>query len=375
MYVIQKNSEIMHMFEKERMAVEKIKDTNKRNDINSMKTENEYLLQTACIVYAFETYNKDKATTCDKVGQKRKLPDSNTLGDFFTKTSKLSPEYIKLQNDYINLTTKIIGPLFGNIFEKDFYHGKKFSVQKKKKVDEWSKDSKKKEECLACIVCGMERYISDSDATLICISCGNVEKAEMYDMFDNTNPGIEGENAVPFSYQRISHFNGWLNQFQAKEKTHIEFAILEELSTEFVKAGKRLSDITVMAVRQYLKKLSKKYAKTGYRNSKYTKLYEHSAQIVHLLGGIPPPELTPLQEEKLRTMFRQIQEPFQIAKPRGRKNFLSYSYFFVKCTELLHWYELKKCFTLLKSREKLIAQDTIWKDICKILDWKFYPSV
>ena len=91
----------------------------------------------------------------------------------------------------------------------------------------------------------------------MCTSCGTVECVDQqYDMFDSGSHGVEGENTVPFSYQRISHFNGWLNQFQAKEKTHIEFEVLEELASEFRKAGKRPGDITVMSVRQYLKKLS-----------------------------------------------------------------------------------------------------------------------
>ena len=32
-------------------------------------------------------------------------------------------------------------------------------------------------------------------------------------------------------------------------------------------------------------------------------------------------------------------------------------------------------FPLLKSQEKLYAQDMIWKGICKILRWQFIPSV
>ncbi len=32
-------------------------------------------------------------------------------------------------------------------------------------------------------------------------------------------------------------------------------------------------------------------------------------------------------------------------------------------------------FPLLKSNEKLYAQDQIWKKICKDLRWEFIPSV
>jgi hypothetical protein len=32
-------------------------------------------------------------------------------------------------------------------------------------------------------------------------------------------------------------------------------------------------------------------------------------------------------------------------------------------------------FPLLKSSEKLYAQDQIWKNICRELQWQFIPSV
>lgn len=364
MYVLQKHNEITHMFEKEKCSVSSMRDEARYHNVE--RVEQKYTLDTCCIVHAFETYEGYKTPFEDmQVGCKRKCI---SISDFVTETNKLSAEYIDLQNEYIRKSKELLSPLFGNVFND--------CRQKKKgkKVDTWNNDIQSREIKLKCDTCGFERFISESDATIICKECGTREEYD-YDEHMHAQIGNDCDNSVPFSYQRISHFNGWLNQFQAKEKTYIEFSMLQELEGEFKRAGKKLDDITVQSVRQYLKKLSKKHATSGHRNSQYTKLYEHAAQIVHLLGGNPPPELTPLQEEKLRTMFRQIQEPFQIVKPQNRKNFLSYSYFFVKCTELLNWNELKKCFTLLKSREKLIAQDSIWKGICKILEWKFYPSV
>ena len=116
-------------------------------------------------------------------------------------------------------------------------------------------------------------------------------------------------------------------------------------------------------MRGYLKKLG------------YNKYYEHTAHIICRLNGRQPPTITPEDEEKLKRMFKEIQEPFQKVCPKNRKNFLSYSYVLHKFVELLELDHLKVLFPLLKSREKLHQQDKIWKGICEELNWEFIKSV
>ena len=104
------------------------------------------------------------------------------------------------------------------------------------------------------------------------------------------------------------------------------------------------------------------------------KYYEHIPHIINKLNGLPPPKLSRDTERKLRRMFRDIQEPFTIYRPKGRKNFLSYSYILHKFCELLELDEFLPCFPLLKSHDKLIQQDKVWKKICHHVNWEFYPS-
>jgi hypothetical protein len=65
----------------------------------------------------------------------------------------------------------------------------------------------------------------------------------------------------------------------------------------------------------------------------------------------------------------------------GRKNFLSYPYILYKFFEILKEPGYLKHFTLLKSREKLMKTDMLWKNIVeevyKITSdprWVFIPS-
>ncbi len=102
--------------------------------------------------------------------------------------------------------------------------------------------------------------------------------------------------------------------------------------------------------------------------------YEHIPHIISKITGKQPPTINRETEEKLKNMFREIQAPFAKYCPSDRTNFLSYSYCLHKMCQLLELDEFISCFPLLKSREKLRAQDQIWRPICEDLGWQFIPS-
>ena len=66
-------------------------------------------------------------------------------------------------------------------------------------------------------------------------------------------------------------------------------------------------------------------------------------------------------------MFKSIQEPWELYKPKGRKNIISYSYIIYKFCELLELDHLLKYFPLLKSSKKIQEHDIIWKKVCNYL--------
>jgi hypothetical protein len=50
------------------------------------------------------------------------------------------------------------------------------------------------------------------------------------------------------------------------------------------------------------------------------------------------------------------------------------SYILYKFCELLELDDLLEFFPLLKSPQKLMEQDYVWKKFCKYLKWEFYPT-
>ena len=213
-----------------------------------------------------------------------------------------------------------------------------------------------------CVNCNMAREEITSEGILVCPKCGSEEYALVVSDFPSfRDPPKERNN---YAYKKINHLNEILNQFQAKESTIIPDEVMNEVILEIRKRRiTNIADLTEEDIRQILKKLNR---------SKY---YEHRAHILSRLNGNPPPTITPEIEEKIRAMFQDIQAPFLLYCPNDRTNFLSYSYILYKFFELLELDEYKVYFPLLKSRDRLIAHDQIWKKICEDLHWEFISSV
>lgn len=200
------------------------------------------------------------------------------------------------------------------------------------------------------------------ESEIYCSKCGYTEKI----MINNENIYYKDnpKEISYFAYKRINHFNEWIAQFQAKETTvipkNVYKSVLDELNKN-INIDKK--NITHKEVRQILK------------NLKLNKYYEHIPNIINTITGKNAPIISSEYEELLRTMFKEIQEPFFKHCPDTRKNFLSYSYVLYKFCELLELDYLLQYFPLLKSREKLQQQDVIWKCICQELQWEFIPSI
>jgi hypothetical protein len=208
-----------------------------------------------------------------------------------------------------------------------------------------------------------DMFIDPLTSDSICRGCGIATQTLTHEMSYKEEQETS-EKIMSYSYKRENHFNEWISQFQAQETTSIPVEVIDQLRTELKKIKiKKLSDITHAKVRGLLKKL---------RLNKY---YEHVPYISNILNGMQPPKMTQILEERLRLMFKEIQEPFDKNCPQDRKNFLSYSYVLYKFCELLGEDQYLQCFPLLKSKEKLYQQDVIWKLICVELKWEFIPTI
>jgi hypothetical protein len=204
--------------------------------------------------------------------------------------------------------------------------------------------------------------VNSSEGYLICKNCGDAEYIILdTDRINYKDQFIETKN---IGYKRMNHFSELMNQFQAKESTDIPDDVFDNIVNELKK--QRINDsskLTNKSMRSVLKKLE------------LNSYFEHIPFIINKITGLPPPTISRDIEEKLKQMFKDIQEPFERFRPNKRKNFLNYNYVYYKFFELLDMDQFLIHFPLVKSTEKLREHDDIWKKICKFLKWQYIPSI
>ena len=216
-----------------------------------------------------------------------------------------------------------------------------------------------------CASCHKGELIpQDEEGVMICNNrdCGKFVTF----IVDSSKPSNkEPPNEVSYTaYIRLNHFKEILSQFQAKETTQIPEHVIDDIRLRIKK--ERISnlaeEINYDKMREILRKLG------------YNKYYEHINFIKDKLG-IKPPIITQELEETLCNFFMEIQYPYAKHCPDYRVNFLHYYYVLYKLFELLGEKHYLPEIPMLKDREKLIEQDTIWKKICEELDWEFITTI
>tara|TARA_B110000046_G_scaffold184863_1_gene224589 strand:- start:2811 stop:3932 length:1122 start_codon:yes stop_codon:yes gene_type:complete len=210
-----------------------------------------------------------------------------------------------------------------------------------------------------CVVCGGELIAVESEGVKICNKCS---RHYPYIIVHEKPSYKEPPKEVCFyAYKRINHFREILAQFQAKETTQIPEEVLTSIISQIKKERTNLKELTNKRAKDILKKLG------------YNKYYEHIPFIKEKLG-IKPPIMSTELEDKLCSLFMDIQRPYAVHCPDDRVNFLNYYYVLYKICELLGETSFLPYFPMLKDPVKRIEQDEIWKKICSELKWEYVPT-
>ena len=303
--------------------------------IKEIKKEIKYLKK-----YKKDYYLQNSELVFEYFDSKKKISD----GELINKKSLNSFFNIeKVDNEEISKLNKNIDKYFNNINNNNF------------NFDKYCFESD------ICKYCNKGELIPvDSEGIVICSNCSKSFKF----LVENEKPCYKEppKEVCFYAYKRINHLREILAQFQAKESTQIPEEVFINIKNQIKKERIDLSKLTNSKAKEMLKKLG------------YNKYYEHIPFIKDKLG-IKPPIMTPDLEEKLCTLFMEIQAPYSKYCPNYRVNFLNYYYTLYKLCELLEKNEFLPYFPMLKDREKRIEQDEIWKKICQELNWKFISTL
>ena len=304
--------------------------------INSKNTEIDYLTNTSDILFNYYDSIENNNDNSNNANVKKII-------DFFNP-NKIEESSPRKENDDSSNRSELLESYLSTT-DKNYINNNLEQVVQK------------------CNYCNSEN-ISEllNDGILYCNDCNTIE----FILTDNERPSYRDppKEISYFSYNRINHFNEWINQTQGKETTEIPEEVFDKIYLELKK-----NKIDNMATLDYDK------IKSILKKIKINKYYEHIPYILNRITGKINPQLNPELEEKLRNMFKEIQVPFLKHSPQNRKNFLSYSYVLHKFLELLGEDKYLEYFPLLKSREKLHQQEQTWKKICEELGWQFIRSI
>lgn len=361
----QKNKEMLSYIEKKKNDLPKL-----ITKLNKLKTEYNKLNKKLPKLYTIDDIN-NKAEIQDKIveleEQISQINNNDDEIDYFSKTYSILNDYydnniqdnkqpnnIKNLNDFFTEQKK--NKLIVNKTDENSYLDKWMKIVHNKSIRRNYKNYGIK----ICNTCNVEKILHSSDGYIICPLCGkceyiilDTEKINYKDQF------IETKN---IGYKRMNHFSELMNQFQAKESTDISADIFNLIINELKKQRINNKNISNKLMRSILKKLE------------LNNYFEHIPFIINKITGLPPPNVCRDIEEKLKQMFRDIQDPFELYRPKRRKNFLNYNYVYHKFFELLDMDQFLPHFPLVKSAEKLREHDEIWQKICKHLKWQYIPS-
>ena len=249
---------------------------------------------------------------------------------------------------------------------KNFVHGVDNSYYKRYKYNIFPEELTYSENNINednyCYTCEKFRVFNIDEAISTCLSCGISINVSI-------NPEKPSIKPAENDYKRYTHFCDCLANIQGKESVKVSEEVINTIIREIVheRMENSLEKLTEADIKRYLKK---------HRKLRY---YNHATQILYRITKIPPLQMNPIIEEKMKMRFLQIQEPFEIFKGKNRSNFFSYSYIIYKFCQILGYNEFLPKLKLYKDRLKLYEHDKIWNKICEHLGgesagWKFIKS-
>jgi hypothetical protein len=233
----------------------------------------------------------------------------------------------------------------------------------------------------------------------ICEDCGAIYDHRLDNTIDNFAFGDVHFDLMPRrrggGYKPPNHFAEILAQFQGKRRSCAPVHIVDMIGEYCKRYHIPTHKITPLVVRSILKQKQQEETAT-YRWAKkkpdkpfckYTDYYKHTPEIAWRLSGIPPPYMTPTQQDKVIAQFPLAVAAYRTspryltrkANRNGRKkeepNVLNYFFMLYKLCQLLGYDEFLPYIALPKSLANIEDCDQNgWKSICVTNNWCYIAT-
>nr|QBK88324.1 MAG: late transcription factor 3-like protein [Marseillevirus LCMAC202] len=212
---------------------------------------------------------------------------------------------------------------------------------------------------MLCDDCHVELQRED-DFLFVCPLCGFAVKhfASVASYQENNRINV----AQRYVYDKRAHFGDSIKKFQAKQNTTISDEVYRDLWDKLHSHDIPIERLTKDHLYEFLKL-------TGHSDH-----YEDITLIYCEMTCNTAPNISYL-EQKLFALFDEIDPVYERVKPLGRVNFLNGQFVLFKLLQKLKYLCKEEDFYILKTREKMLEHDQIWKRICSELSWTYIATV
>lgn len=212
---------------------------------------------------------------------------------------------------------------------------------------------------MSCKDCSLALQRAD-DLLFSCPGCGYAIKhfASAASYQENNRINV----AQRYVYDKRAHFGDSIKKFQSIQNTTISDQVYKDILDKIKSHEIPIKNLTKTHLYEFLKL------------TKHSDHYEDINLIYSEITGTPPYNIRHL-EQRLFELFDEVDPVYERIKPEGRTNFLNGQFVLFKLLQKLHYPCREDDFYILKTREKMLEHDQMWKKICNELQWTYIPTV
>lgn len=238
---------------------------------------------------------------------------------------------------------------------------------------------------------------------LLCPDCGFVYEDQRC---NPENPvcsmGKFGEHAdVPRrrsgGYKPPNHFAEIVRHFQGSTSSAAPTEIVERVKIFCFRYRYESEEITPAVVRFFLRRMQQeennRHANAIAKNPndklrRFTDFYRSAPEMAYRLSGIPPPYMSPMQEDRIFALFPLViaaykTSPRYLKRMQNRTDCIkthpnnpNYSLVFYKLCQLMGYSEFLPYIPLPKSADNIADNDQYaWAHVCKVNGWPYIPTM
>lgn len=255
---------------------------------------------------------------------------------------------------------------------------------------------------IGCIGGCKNTIYAPRQCAVICVDCGTICQDMRCDQ-DNIACAMEknGNRAdAPRrrsgGYKPPNHFAEIVGHFQGVRGSTAPTAVIERLHQYCRRYKYEDHSITPKVVKFFLKRMQQEEnnrhrvalcTNPADKLKRYTDYYKSAPEISYKLSGIPPPYMSPMQEDRVLVLFPLViaaykTSPRYVSKMSTKVNSIkktpnnpNYSFVFYKLCQVLGYDEFLPYIPLPKSTQSIDENDcATWKHVCEVNGWQYFPT-